>query len=73
MHLRMGYVLVIGMQWLKEGEEYEMGIQPAGITEGFMRGDLSEILEREEDGAAWRDDGAFEVVAGEKCRFRVEA
>ncbi len=54
------------------GEEYEMGIQD-GVEEGFTRGDLDGIPEREGDGADWKRDGAFEVIAGKRCRFRVEA
>ena len=69
---RMKMMMVIGMQWLRAGEEYDLSIQ-SGVFEGFMKGDLNELLEHEGANVEWRQDGYCKVVPGEKCRFRVEA
>lgn len=63
----------IGMQFLTPGEEYEIGV---GQVEdhAYMVGDLEAILAEAADGAEWKSaDGSLEIVAGERCRFRVEA
>lgn len=63
----------IGMQFLKAGEEYEIGVQQVQ-TEAYMIGDLEKIMSVEEEGSEWKPARrALEVIAGEVCRFRVEA
>lgn len=63
----------IGMQFLKAGEEYEIGVQQVQ-TEAYMIGDLEEIMSMEEECLEWEPTGgALEVIVGERCRFRVEA
>ena len=70
---RMKMVLKFGMQWLKPGEVYELSVENE-LHEKYMRGDLNAIVSGEDGGSDWTSaDDAFEVVAGEKCRFRVEA
>jgi hypothetical protein len=63
----------IGMQFLKPGEEYEIG----GLqvqNHAYMIGDLEEIVAEATDGVEWKSaEGSLEIVAGERCRFRVEA
>ena len=62
----------VGMQFLKPGEEYEIGIGQVQPHQ-FMVGDLNAIV-TEADGAVWKpNEETAAVVAGEKCRFRVEA
>lgn len=63
----------IGMQFLKAGEEYEIGVQQVQ-PEGYMIGDLEEIMSEDGEGSVWKQaDGVLEVIPGEGCRFRVEA
>lgn len=72
MYERMDMMLLIGMQWLKVVEEYEIRNED-GLSEVYMVGDLEEILGRGDEGEEWKEDGICEVVAGEKYGFRVVA
>lgn len=70
---RYRFIFPIGMQFLKPGEEYEIGIGPVQ-HHAYMIGDLDEMVAEGTDGSEWRPaEGSLEIVAGEKCRFRVEA
>lgn len=63
----------IGMQFLKPGEEYEVGVGQVQ-NHAYMIGDLEEIVAEAAGGAEWKSaEGSLEIIAGEKCRFRVEA
>lgn len=64
----------IGMQFLKPGEEYEIGVQQVQ-TEGYMIGDLEEIVSEDGEGSVGKPaDGGFGNHCGrERWRFRVEA
>ena len=63
----------IGMQFSKAGEEDGIGVEQVQ-TEGYMLGDLKEIMGEEGEGSVWEPaDGALQVISGERCTFRVEA
>ena len=63
----------VGMQFLKPGEEYAIGVQQ-GQREGYMIGDLDQLLSGESERSEWRPvDEALEVIVEESCNFRVEA
>lgn len=62
----------IGMQFLRVGECYEIGVQ-GGCKEAYLLGDLDEIV-GEGKSLEWTPAGDLvEVVPGERCRFRVTA
>ena len=70
---RYRMLMPIGMQFLQPGEEYEIGFEKVQ-HQAYMVGDLKEILAQSEDGSEWKPaDRVLEVVAGQRCRFRVEA
>ena len=67
------YIWPVGMHFLKPGEEYEIGVGQVQ-NHVYMVGDLEEIVAEAEGGAEWKPaEGSVEIIAGEKCRFRVEA
>jgi hypothetical protein len=59
----------IGMQFLKAGEEYEMGVGEVR-DQAYMIGDLERTVAGAKDGSKWKPaNGVLEVVAGKRCRF----
>jgi len=70
---RYRFLFPIGMQFLKPGEEYEIGFGPIE-NHAYMDGDLEEIIAEVKEGSEWSPaEGTLEISVGEKCRFRVEA
>ena len=63
----------IGMQFLKLGEEYEVGVGQVQ-SHAYIIGDLEETVAESAGGAEWKPaEGSLEIIAVQKCRFRVEA
>lgn len=66
-------ILPVGMQFLKSGEDYEIGVGQVQ-NHVYMIGDLEEIVAEAGGGAEWKPaEGSLEIIAGEKCTFRVES
>jgi hypothetical protein len=63
----------LGMQFLKPGEVYEVGVRE-GYTQTYMVGDLDQLVGEMDQSVTWMPaDGSVEVIPGERCRFRVIA
>ena len=70
-------LLPLGMQFLRIGEEHEIGYRE-DVGRGEMRRcmvrDLEHVLEEKEERVAWKyAEGSADVVVREMYRFRVEA
>ena len=70
---RYRMIFPIGMQFLKIEEEYKIGVGQV-LNHAYMLGDLEGIVAETAEGSEWNPaEGTLDIVAGEKCRFCVEA
>lgn len=70
---RYRFIFPIGMQFLKPREEYDIGIGPVQ-HHMYMMGDLDDVVAEAAAGSEWKPaEGSLEIVAGDKCKFHVEA